>query len=347
MKQKPFIRNGRYYNDAHDSILFRLKNVVRMIWRAGKQAAKGQRSKSFVMQPNSLADWHVKPILQQHSHQPIITWLGHATFLIQIDGFNILTDPVFYDISVFAQRLMPTPLQPSQLAPIDAILISHNHKDHVDEKSLKDLKHHQPLMAVPMGTEAWFRARGFNNVEEKMWHENLSLQKNGKTLTLTFLPSSHWTGRSLLDINKSLWGSWMIESQNFKIYFAGDTAYSDHFAQIGKTFGPIDVALMPIGPNEPRDLMYDAHVSAQEALQGFIELNARHFIPMHWGTFVFGLDSFILPIERITKAWAQQKMDTAGAQLHLLKMGQSVQLSAGQPAVVQAQTEDFMHPSQT
>jgi len=327
MNQKPFIRSGRYYNDEHDSILFRLKNVGRMIWRAIKLEFKGKRSKQILAQKNFfIKEWTVQQPLLAKSQEPVITWLGHATFLVQVGGFNILTDPVFFDISVFAKRLIPAPIHPDQLPAIDAIIISHNHKDHVDEKTLALLLKHQPLMGVPMGTAKWFLAKGFTRVEELMWWNAVTLEKLNQTLTLTFLPASHWTGRSLLDINKSLWGSWMIACNNFNGYFAGDTAYAGHFKKIGQAFPSIDVALMPIGPNEPRDLMYDSHVNAEEALQGFLDLNARHFIPMHWGTFIFGLDSFILPIERIMKAWGIGKMNKTAAKLHIVKMGQILQI---------------------
>ncbi len=277
--------------------------------------------------------WTLSPELQTQSFQPIVTWIGHATFLIQLDGLNILTDPVFYDLSILAERLVRAAVMPEALPKIDVIIISHNHRDHVDEKSLMALRHHQPLMCVPMGNKQWFSSHGFTNVIEMTWGDQTTIGN----VKLTFLPASHWTGRSIFDINKSLWGSWMIESAGFTTYFAGDSAYADHFAAIGKKYPVIDLALMPVGPNEPHDLIYDAHVSAEESVQAFLELGAQHFIPMHWGTFVFGLDSFYLPIERLIASWGS-KEELRTKTLHVIKFGEQ-RMFTTRPGVIYSSLE--------
>lgn len=319
MNIKPHVHRGRFYNNAHDSILFRISNFLRFTCRATKHALMGKRGRKAIMgREHTPQSWTVKPELLAQSYDPVVTWIGHATFLIQLDNINIITDPVFYDLSVLAQRLVQAAASPEELPKIDAIIISHNHRDHVDERSLEALRHHQPLVCVPMGDKQWFVKRGFINVIEMTWGEQAAIGG----VKLTFLPAFHWTGRSVFDINKSLWGSWMIEASGFTTYFAGDSAYGAHFAQIGREYPVIDLALMPVGPNEPHDLIADAHVSAEESVQGFLELGAQHFIPMHWGTFVFGLDSFYLPIQRLNECWKAHASKLNDKSLHVIKFGQ-------------------------
>ena len=262
------------------------------------------------------------------SDVPRITWLGHATFLIQIGGINILTDPIFGGLSFLFPRILPSTVALDNLPRIDVILISHNHRDHMDRDSLLALKKNNKDMQilVPWGDKAWFDARNFTQVTEYMWwqeHTVRSQVMRNSVVNFTFLPAWHWSQRGLFDKNKSLWGSWMIECNGHQIYFAGDTAYSPHFAAIARKFTAIDVALMPIGPCEPRPWMRRSHVDAHEACQAFIDLGAQHFIPMHWGTFAFGEDHFGLPIERLKDAWSiRSELDSK--QLHMPKVGQEL-----------------------
>ena len=324
---KPHIRSGRFYNNPQDQIRTRLGHVIRMTWRGIIETLRGKRSTKAILDNVKLNDWMVTPTWQTTSQEPVITWLGHATFLIQIGGINIITDPIFYDMSRFIKRLLPCPINPKNLPPIHVILLSHNHADHTDEKSLNNLRHHNPLILVPQGDKPWFERRKFTNVHELTWGDTHTV---GQT-TLTFLPASHWSGRHLLNLNHSLWGSWLIRNNTSSVYFAGDSAYSGHFASIGRTHGPIDIALMGIAPQTPRELMYDAHISPQEAVQAFIDLGAKQFIPMHWGTIMFGLDTFDYPIQQLQAYWHERQGELQNKQLHTIKCGQALQL-AWQPA---------------
>src|SRR3972149_7418626 len=269
VKIKPHIHRGRFYNHAKDSIKVRIKSIFdTAVFCLKKKLRPKQHKKDFFDTVFKREHWIINEKAIESSIEPIITWIGHATFLIQIGGVNILVDPVFSDFS----RLFPRMVQPSialhNLPTIDFILISHNHPDHMDEASLLALKAQNPTVLVPLGDKAWFDKRGFVNVVEMNWWEH-ALHKDHKKkhdLSFSFLPAAHWSGRGLFDINKSLWGSWLIEYRGFKIYFAGDTAYSDHFNLIGRHYPSIDIALMPIGPNEPKHMMKDAHVSTHEAL---------------------------------------------------------------------------------
>ena len=290
MKLKPHIHKGRFYNHEKESIVTYLKSIAVTIRHMFKK-----RNPFFKHgKDHTLTNWTTKPTFHASLNNPTITWLGHATFLCQIGGYNIITDPVFGEISRFYPRMIPSPTTHTPLPKIDIILISHNHHDHLDEKSLKELKKQDPMFFVPHGDKAWFDKRGFSRVTEYSWWDQqiLPAKNNAEPVTIQFLPAHHWSGRGLLSINRSLWGSWLISNQEQSIYFGGDTAFSKHFKIIGDAIKKIDIAILPIGPCEPYRGMIDSHIDPAQSIQAFKDLNATHFIPMHWGTFKQGLDTF-------------------------------------------------------
>ncbi len=322
---QPFKWWGRFYNDSSDSILRRLKNFVRSFCHiVGHQVIQTcKKRKPVVSCPASMEKKTACCSLASCSAQPLITWLGHSTFLIQVAGINIITDPMFSSGFPVFSRQIPLPVAPAQLPRIDAVIVSHNHKDHLDMPSIHALVAHKPLLLVPMGNKQWLTKRGCEHVVEKMWWESEVLGNSIEPVTISFLPAIHWTSRGLFDINKSLWGSWLIEAAGCKIYFAGDSAYGDHFGVIAQRYGPIDIALMPIGPNEPRKFVSDSHVNAEEAVQAFIDLRARHFVPMHWGTFMrMGSERHDDPMEHLECAWQQRIQDLSGTELHVVACGE-------------------------
>ena len=264
------------------------------------------------------------PTFKTRSQEPIITWLGHSTFLIQVAGKNILTDPIFGSLSFVFRRLVPSVVQIKDLPEIDYVLISHNHFDHMDSKTLCGLKDRFPQMKVlvPSGDKEWFDRHLFENVSEHMWWDEIV--DDSSSLKITFLPANHWSQRTLFDKNRSLWGSWMIESGDFKVYFAGDTSWGEHFAQIGHEFKDIDVALLPVAPGEPRSWMKSSHINAQEAVNAFIHLKAKTFIPMHWGTFHLGFDEFYAPIILLKQSWSELQADLKDKNLKILKFGEMI-----------------------
>ena len=265
------------------------------------------------------------PSFPNRSIEPRITWIGHSTFLIQIAGKNIITDPIFGSLSFIFRRLVPAAIKITDLPPIDYVLISHNHYDHMNSASLHDIKKRFPKVKVlvPMGDKKWFDMHNFENAFEYMWWDEF-VDPVVKDLKFTFLPANHWTQRTLFDKNKSLWGSWMIQISTFKIYFAGDTSWGHHFDQIGKEFKDIDIACMPIAPVEPREFMEDHHIDSREAVKAFIKLRAKIFIPMHWGTFHLGFDDFYTPIKLLKKSWQEFKDDLRYKELKIVKFGEVV-----------------------
>lgn len=262
--------------------------------------------------------------LQYEALEPLITWIGHATFLIRVAGMTILTDPMFTSPSFLFPRLVPPGIPLEALPPIDLVLISHNHFDHLEVSSLKYLAKKYPTMRVcaPVGDHRWLSKSRVGEVSAWTWWESrlMKSRQGSGALTLTFLPSEHWSRRGLMDHNCGLWGSWLIETPGQAIYFAGDTAYGEHFAEIKKQCSVIDTAILPIAPSEPKDRVSDVHVSAEEAGQAFVDLGAHTFIPCHWGTFRFGDEAPTESLRRLKNWWAQRSVEGV---LLPLKMGES------------------------
>jgi len=227
-----------------------------------------------------------------------VTYLGHATLWIRVNGQNILTDPVFGDILYFIDRFAPFPLQPEELPPMQVILISHSHYDHLDRDSIRKIGT-GPLYLTPLGYREWLEdilpgAR----VIELDWFQKYTIHG----VTYRLLPAQHWTRRTFWDTNRRLWGSWLIESANRKVFFAGDSGYFPGFAEFGRKFGPMDAALLPIGAYEPRWFMSVYHLDPDEAVKAFRELRARVLIPQQWGVFDLTDEPMDLPARDYRKA---------------------------------------------
>lgn len=215
-----------------------------------------------------------------------LTWIGHSTFLIQAGGLNILTDPIFgTHASPFSRigpkRRAPLPCALEELPEIDAVVISHDHYDHLDKWTIDRLGN-APRYFVPPGLGRWFREAGIAGVSELDWWNSSAFGH----LRIRAVPSQHYSGRSPFKCNGTLWCGWVIESAQGKIYFAGDCGYSPHFKEIAARAGsPLKLALLPIGAYNPRALMRPVHLNPSEAVQAFIDLGAEQAVAMHWGTF--------------------------------------------------------------
>jgi L-ascorbate metabolism protein UlaG (beta-lactamase superfamily) len=270
-----------------------------------------------------------QPVIQR-SITPLITWIGHATFLIQLGGINIITDPIFTEPSLFYTRLTQPGILFEQLPPIDIVLISHNHHDHMHAPTLERIRKRNETISflVPEGDKVWFQKREYHTVHEFMWWEKHTTDTVGSLhdVVCTFLPAFHWSGRGLSDRNRSLWGSWLITYNDRHIYFGGDTAYGPHFSQIGTLFDQIDVALLPIAPGEPFKWMRHTHMNGAQAVQACIALRARHFVPMHWATFAMGCQEFMEPLNQVDIAWNEYHDLLRTTQRSILKIGQKLSL---------------------
>ena len=216
-----------------------------------------------------------------------VTWVGHSTLLIQLDGINVLTDPHWSGRASpvgFAgpKRVTPPGLQFEDLPPIHIVLISHDHYDHLDEATVKRLAQaHQPLFLVPLGLRAWFAEIGITKVEELDWWQGRAVSG----LTLTSVPAQHFSGRTPWDRNRRLWSGWTLAGRAKRLYFAGDTAYYGGLKEIGARLGPFDVAAIPIGAYLPPVIMKSGHTTPEEALRVLADVRGLHLVPIHWGTF--------------------------------------------------------------
>lgn len=223
-----------------------------------------------------------------------ITWIGHASFLIQIGGINIITDPHLTSrASPFSfagpRRHVAPALDFTTLPRVDLVVISHSHYDHLDVGTVKQLNRQQggaPVFFVPLGLKAWFAGQGIENVVELDWWEH----RDWKGLQLHLVPVQHWSQRTLWDRDHTLWGAWVIEHRSSagpvrRLLFGGDFGYSKDLADIGRRFGSFDLAALPIGAYEPRWFMSLMHVNPEEAVRAHLDLNARYSVGMHWGTF--------------------------------------------------------------
>lgn len=321
----PVRKNGRFYNsgDRNENKGWFLPAVILFFETLKKMLIKSDLANTLVADKIQFSD---------RSKEPVITWLGHATFLIQIDNINILTDPIFGNLSYIVPRLTRKIVSAKDLPPVDYVVLSHNHPDHMDTRSLIDIKNYNPQVKVlvPFGDQEWFDKRGFVGSQELFWWDTIQVKNN---ISCTFLPALHWSQKSFFDRNKSLWGSWLISTPHFKIYFGGDTAWSEHFEQIGAAYPNIDVALLPIGPGEPKEWMKFAHINAEEAGEALLKLKARHLIPMHWGTFHLGFDKLQDPLDRLHIWWDKHKERCVNKMLQVLKIGQSVSYQVRQKVV--------------
>jgi L-ascorbate metabolism protein UlaG (beta-lactamase superfamily) len=229
-------------------------------------------------------------IAQPPKHGLLATWIGHSSFLLQVNGQNILTDPIFSKRASpvgFAgpERLSRAGLTPEELPPINMVLISHSHYDHLDEATILKLGN-APIYVVPLGLKAWLNKRNITNVIEFDWWDQLVI--NG--LKVTCIPAQHWSNRGIADFNQTLWSGWAVSAADFQFYFAGDTGYTKQFKEIHPKLGAMDLALLPIGAYEPREFMRNQHVSPVEAVQMHKDVRARNSIGMHWGTFMLAAE---------------------------------------------------------
>jgi len=225
-----------------------------------------------------------------------LIWLGHASYLIHIAEVTILTDPVWLD-NWFLKRSSALPIDPEQLRDVDYILISHDHRDHCDEATLKLLGELLPQAQILTGMkmapllQSWMPK---NKIQEAGWFQSYDLKES---LRITYVPNRHWSRRGLLDTNQRLWGGYYIESGDKTIYFMSDSGYGPHFKLISDTMGSPDYALMGVGAFKPEWFMNPSHISPMDAVIVFQEMGGKHFIPMHFGTFDLSDEPLLEPLD--------------------------------------------------
>ena len=235
-----------------------------------------------------------------------VTFVNHATTLLQLDGVNVLTDPIWSErcspVSfVGPKRVRPPGLRMEDLPPIDAVILSHNHYDHMDVPTLKQLAARYPnaRFFAGLGNKVFLESKGLRNVTELDWWQEVRLTPEVK---LVSTPSQHFSNRGLNDRDGTLWTSYVLQGPSGVTYFAGDTGYGKHFRQVREKFGPVKLAVLPIGAYKPEAFMEVVHDSPKEAVQASIDLEARVSVPMHYGTFNLGDDGQEEPVTELHKA---------------------------------------------
>jgi N-acyl-phosphatidylethanolamine-hydrolysing phospholipase D len=256
---------------------------------------------------------------------PAVSWIGHASMLVQASGLNVLTDPVFSTrasplASVGPARAQPPGIELKDLPSIDVVVISHNHYDHLDRASIQSLAKQRggpPLFLVPLGLKKWLAKHGIARAIELDWWDHYTYTRDDDSLAeggpveFHFTPAQHWSSRTLADRNKTLWGSWAVFGADFHWFFTGDTGYSRDFIDIRQRFaarqsaeqgGGFDIALVAVGACLPRWFMKLQHVDLDEAVQLHLDLGAKLSVGVHWGTFALTDEPLDQPIHGLGAA---------------------------------------------
>jgi L-ascorbate metabolism protein UlaG (beta-lactamase superfamily) len=234
----------------------------------------------------------------------VVTFIGHSTFLIQTTAGNILTDPMYSrragPFNLLGPRRVRQPAVPfDDLPPISTVLLSHNHYDHCDRRTLGMLaERFDPIVVTPLGNGGLVRSAGIRRVEELDWWQ----EAKTSALPIVLTPAQHFSARNAFDRNRALWGGFMIMAGSARIFFAGDTAYARFFRDVRERLGPIDLALLPIGAYEPRWFMQSAHMNPAEAVQGHLDLEATESVGMHFGTFQLTTEGIDDPLRALEDA---------------------------------------------
>jgi L-ascorbate metabolism protein UlaG (beta-lactamase superfamily) len=290
--------------DHFNGEVFRNQNPAATAGRSLADFVRWQRTGRRTRWPAQVENL-VQPCLPQRleARELAVTYVNHATLLLQFPGLNVLTDPVYSDRVSPVQwsgprRVRQPGLAFEQLPQVDVVLVSHNHYDHLDLDTLQRLERdHRPLVLTGLGNQAFLAEHGLARVAEFDWWQ----QTMHGSARITFTPAQHWSGRSLGGRNRTLWGGFVIETPERRAMFAGDTGYWRHFREIRARFGRMDLALLPIGAYEPRWFMADQHLDPDEAVRAHLDLEARLSVGMHFGCFQLtdeGIDAPIVALEQ-------------------------------------------------
>ncbi|KAG2207524.1 hypothetical protein INT47_004274 [Mucor saturninus] len=343
MSQKPVFAQGKEHHDGKgfknpwpSFVSYGFLDAFKMFTTADTSIMSAKP----VDKPETVEiNWNLLKQKDDHIHA---TWLGHACMFLQIKGFNVLLDPIFSDRCSPVQfagpkRYTDPPCKLSELPPIDAVIISHNHYDHLDVDTVNQLAKLYPecKFYVPLGNKSWFKLPE-DRVIELDWWETATLQNSTTQLTMTCTPCQHFSGRGLFDRNKTLWASWCIQAQKDgevqKVFFGGDTGYRavpadtkpefqydtqyldtlphcPAFKEIGEKMGPFDLAFIPIGAYSPRWFMSPIHCSPEDAVELHCDIKSKQSIGIHWGTFILTDEPLFEPPKRLKAAMEKRGLD--------------------------------------
>lgn len=323
---RPHHRPDGFTNPGRDDVVKSLAEVLRWRFEAMRQGLPRPPTEPIpTAQPDlaRLLAYRSKYAANAQAATPSVTWLGHASVLVQMGGLSVVTDPVFSDRvsplpGVGPKRYQPPGIAPQQLPHIDLVLVSHNHYDHLDDASVRQLAAQpggSPLYVVPLGLKGWLNARGITRVAELDWWQSHRLDSRGEVV---LLPAQHWSARGLNDRLLTLWGGFAVFTDDCHLFYAGDTGYSREFTRVRQHFaerqhagagGGFDLALLPIGAYAPRWFMAAQHADPDEALKIHADLGAKRMLGIHWGTFALSDEAIDEPPRALRARMAAHGLD--------------------------------------
>lgn len=310
-------KDGKFLNNGGVKMEMSLKDSFKAMWILFKSNSKAEPNKNIAVQKiDSIT-------IANYNSKTRFIWFGHSTFLLQIKGKNLLIDPMFSNVPApnpllgnkrFSNKL---PIEIEKLPSIDAVLITHDHYDHLDYESIQKLKDKVNIFYTPLGIGIHLLKWGVEKerIIELDWWQEIKFDE----LTIRCTPAQHFSGRGISDREKTLWCSWIIQSDDENLFFSGDSGYASHFKEIGDQYGPFDFAFMECG--QYNNLWPLVHMLPEETAQAGLDIKAKKMMPIHWGAFKLASHSWTDPVERISKKAKELNVD-----LVIPKIGEIIEI---------------------
>lgn len=315
MVYAPHFKDGKFFNPWMPMDRSGLGRVIK--WKLTKRDDYTEEEKT--LRPGFVTD--LRKRIEKMAGEDFISWIGHSTFLIRINGEYWLTDPIFSERALLPRRKTPPALSLQEMRALKGnlnVIISHNHYDHFDKPSVEGLPE-DARVYVPLGLKKSVEGLNKTYVTEMDWWQTIDLGNGSK---LVCLPTQHWSRRISQGIDETLWASFLLITPHVTIYYGGDSGYFVGYKEIGKRYPGIDYALMPVGAYHPRWFMHYAHMDIPEVLQAFEDLQARYLIPTQWGTFQLGNEPIGYPIIDLRKTMADRGTDAS--RVLIMDLGETV-----------------------
>jgi L-ascorbate metabolism protein UlaG (beta-lactamase superfamily) len=306
IQQSKNFSKGKFINQIHTPMEMGIKNTIGLLIDFIKGNPKRKPNGAI---PVEL----LNPLDIQENKQARVTWFGHSALLLELDGKILLLDPMLgkapSPLPWFGGKRysIKLPIEIEELPQIDAVLISHDHYDHLDYGSIKKLKEKVNHFFVPLGVGAHLERWGVDSkkISEHDWWDEVKFEG----LTLASTPARHFSGRNLTNRDSTLWCSWVIQGQTTKVYFGADSGYGPHFREIGAKYGPFDLTLMECGQYDER--WAAIHMMPEETVQAHLDARGKVMLPIHWGAFTLSLHDWTDPVERVTQAAKEHNVTIA------------------------------------